>query len=161
MDVCLTGVANQSVFAELVGISQPAVAKLVHKKVLVSGMTYGQWLLNYTERLRTEAAGRSANEARERRDYAIARQAEAKAAIDERELYRQDQLILDVETVQTAMSEWITLAKTEFNNAVDRLITVIESENGITVDREQLQPDIDVALRAIGDYRYQSAEADS
>ena len=161
MDVCLTGVAKQDVFGELVGISQPAVAKLVQKKVLVAGMTYGQWLLIYADRLRTEASGRSANEARDRRDYAIARQAEAKAAIDERELYRQDKLILDVETVRTAMSEWITLGKTEFNNAVDRLITAIESENGITVDREQLQPDIDAALRAIGDYRFEPTAADS
>lgn len=146
---------TQVEFAALVGISKQAVSAHVKAGVLPEAATGREWLKAYCQRLRLEAAGRTPSDARERRDFAIARQAEAKAALDERELYRQDALILDIETVRQAMTEWITLGKNEFLSTVDRMITGIESEHGITIDREQLQPDIDAALRAIGDYQFE------
>lgn len=157
--VDLSEIATQSGFARLVGATQPAIAKHVQAGVLIKGDSYGTWLQVYCERLRTEAAGRQASEARERRDMAQALESEANAQLKMRELYRQDQLILDVESVRKAMAEWATIGKNEFLGAVDSIVTAIESQYAITVDREPLQPNVDAALRAIGSYEFESAAA--
>lgn len=49
----------QAEFAELVGVSQPAISGYVTSGVLKAGDTGHAWLLAYCERLRTEAAGRA------------------------------------------------------------------------------------------------------
>ena len=113
----------------------------------------------YCERLRTEAAGRAQNEARNRRDMAQARESEVNAEMKERQLYKEDGLILDLDAVLQVMSEWATIGKNEFMGAVDKIVTAIESEHGITIDRDHIQPDIDAALRAIGSYAFEPAEA--
>ncbi|WP_346839815.1 hypothetical protein [Microbulbifer sp. SAOS-129_SWC] len=155
--VDLTDTATQSGFARLVGASQPAIAKHVQAGVLEQGASYGAWLQAYCERLRTEAAGRLATEARNRRDMAQALESEANAQLKMRELYRQDRLILDIDSVRKVLAEWSTIGKSEFTGAVDNIITAIESRHAITVDREPLQPDIEAALRAIGSYEFEPA----
>ncbi|MCO1337136.1 hypothetical protein MO867_22700, partial [Microbulbifer sp. OS29] len=100
--------ATQSGFARLVGTSQPAIAKHVQAGVLPQGSTYSVWLQAYCERLRTEAAGRQANDARNQKDLADADKARMSAEKIRRELYREDQLIVDVESVRKAMVEWST-----------------------------------------------------
>lgn len=147
--------ALQVEFAELVGITQPTVAGHLKSGTLKPGGTYREWLLQYTDRLRLEASGRAQSEARERRDAAIARQAEAKAALDERELLRQDGLLLDTDSVRRAMTDWILVAKNEFLAAVESMALAIESTHGITVDRALLERDIEAALRAIGSYEFE------
>lgn len=64
--VDLAAGVTQAEFAELVGISQQQVAEFVRLGVLTPGAPVGRWLLSYTSRLREEAAGRSAEQARER-----------------------------------------------------------------------------------------------
>lgn len=49
---------SQARFAELIGISQPAVSDLVNRGILPRGASAGEWLLAYTARLREQAAGR-------------------------------------------------------------------------------------------------------
>jgi phage terminase Nu1 subunit (DNA packaging protein) len=51
----------QVVFAQLVGITQPAVSDLLTRNVLKPGDTAGNWLLAYTKQLREQAAGRGAD----------------------------------------------------------------------------------------------------
>ncbi|WNZ56995.1 hypothetical protein ACJJIQ_05085 [Microbulbifer sp. ANSA003] len=148
--------ATQSGFARLVGTSQPAIAKHVQAGVLPQGSTYSVWLQVYCERLRTEAAGRQANEARNQKDLADADKARMSAEKIRRELYREDQLIVDVESVRKVMVEWSTIGKNEFLGAVESILIAIESQHAITVDREPLQPSIDAALRAIGSYEIES-----
>ncbi|WKD51729.1 hypothetical protein [Microbulbifer spongiae] len=155
--VSLNDQATQSGFARLVGTSQPAIAKHVQAGVLPQGETYGAWLQAYCERLRTEAAGRQVSDARNRRDMAQALESEANAQLKLRELYRQDQLIVDMESVHKAMAEWATVGKNEFLGAVESILIAIESQHAITVERESLQPDIDAALRAIGGYEIEPA----
>lgn len=158
-DVSLSDEATQSGFARLVGTSQQAISKHVQSGVLEQGASYGTWLQVYCERLRTEAAGRQVSSARERRDMAQALESEANAQLKMRELYRQDRLILDVDSVRRVLSEWASIGKNEFLGAVDNIITAIESRHAITVDREPLQPDVDAALRAIGSYEFEPAGA--
>ncbi len=49
---------RQEDFAGLVGISQQAVSRLIHKGALEPGDSMGEWLLAYCERLQDQAAGR-------------------------------------------------------------------------------------------------------
>jgi phage terminase Nu1 subunit (DNA packaging protein) len=56
----LSNLLTQSEFGELVGISQRAVSELLSRGVIAEGGTGGTWLLEYTEHLRTVAAGRAA-----------------------------------------------------------------------------------------------------
>ena len=50
---------TQSVFGEMVGISQPAVSDLLSRGVLEPGASLGQWLVAYCSHLREMAAGRA------------------------------------------------------------------------------------------------------
>jgi hypothetical protein len=157
-DISLDDQATQLGFARLVGATQPAIAKHYKAEVFTVGASFRVWLHEYCERLRTEAAGRQANEARNRRDMAQAVESEANAQLKMRELYRQDQLILDIESVRKAMVEWSTIGKNEFLGAVESIVIAIESQHAITIDREPLQPNIDAALKAIGSYEIESEE---
>ncbi|WP_444933589.1 hypothetical protein [Microbulbifer sp. JTAC008] len=150
--------ATQSGFARLVGTSQPAIAKHYKAEVFTGGASYRVWLQEYCERLRTEAAGRQANEARNRRDMAQAIESEVNAQMKMRELYKDDQLILDLESTRKAMVEWSTIGKNEFQGAVESIVIAIESQYAITVDREPLQPNIDAALKTIGSYEIESGQ---
>ncbi|MFA0812678.1 hypothetical protein [Microbulbifer epialgicus] len=158
-DISLDDQATQSGFARLVGASQPAIAKHVQAGVLTQGASFKVWLQEYCERLRTEAAGRQVSDARNCRDMAQAIESEANAQLKMRELYKQDQLILDIESVRKAMVEWSTIGKNEFLGAVESILIAIESQHAITIDREPLQPNIDTALKAISSYQIESEEA--
>lgn len=54
----LEGQITQARFASLIGVSEAAVSKLVTAGVLKSEATGHQWLLDYCQRLREQAAGR-------------------------------------------------------------------------------------------------------
>lgn len=151
---------NQVEFAEVVGISKQAVSAHVQAGVLHEGGSLRVWLRAYCDRLRVEAAGRAPSDARERRDMAAARKDEVQAQLAERELYRQDGLIVDIESVRHAMTEWAAVARNEFLAAVENAVTAIESQHGITVERAIYQTDIDAALRAIGSYALESVAPD-
>lgn len=56
--VNLSATVTQAEFAELVGVSQPAVSDMLARDVLTAGATCGDWLLSYTAHLREQAAGR-------------------------------------------------------------------------------------------------------
>lgn len=53
------GTITQAQFAELVGVTQQAISALVGRGVLTAGDTAGQWLRDYCENLREQAAGRA------------------------------------------------------------------------------------------------------
>ena len=52
---------TQQAFAEVVGITQPAVSALVTRGVLVAGETMGVWLRGYTAHLRSQVNTRDPN----------------------------------------------------------------------------------------------------
>lgn len=54
--------ATQAGFARLVGTSRQAINKHVEKGVLKDGMSYGDWLQVYCDRLRDEAGGRGGDQ---------------------------------------------------------------------------------------------------
>ncbi|MEY8247316.1 MAG: hypothetical protein RPT11_02945 [Bermanella sp.] len=61
-DIQLSDVASQAGFARLVGTSRQAINKHVERGFLIHGQTYLEWLADYCERLRQEAAGRGGDQ---------------------------------------------------------------------------------------------------
>lgn len=59
MNIDLDQKTTQARFAQLVGITQPAVSGLIARGILKVGDTAGNWLLAYCGSLRETAAGRS------------------------------------------------------------------------------------------------------
>lgn len=57
----LSAQVSQTAFAELVGISQPAVSEMISRGVLVTGGSAHQWLIAYCAHIREIAAGRATN----------------------------------------------------------------------------------------------------
>lgn len=57
----LSATCTQAEFGALVGISQQAVSEHLASGVLIPGDTAGAWLIDYTEHLREQAAGRGAD----------------------------------------------------------------------------------------------------
>lgn len=57
----LTETCTQQEFGDLVGISQPAVSVHLASGEMIPGETAGEWLHDYCEHLREQAAGRGAD----------------------------------------------------------------------------------------------------
>ncbi len=150
--------AKQTEFAELVGVSQPAIAKMISVGALTHGETYLQWLHAYCERLRVEAAGRQVNQTRLDLEKAKTRDAIASAETKELALYRERGLVFEREQVKNAFENWIAVAKAEYMNSIDKIIAGIESQNSVTVDREFTDGIIGAAFRVIADYSVESVE---
>lgn len=59
MNIDLDKKGTQAKFAQMVGITQPAVSGLIARGVIVAGDTIGNWVLAYCGHLREGAAGRA------------------------------------------------------------------------------------------------------
>lgn len=89
--------ARQMVFAQIVGISQPAVSEHLNNGILTDGESYEVWIKQYCAHMRTAAAGRAENNdelraATIREKIAKARQAEVNTAKELAQLVRIDSI---------------------------------------------------------------------
>ncbi|MCH2057895.1 MAG: hypothetical protein MK214_15040 [Thalassotalea sp.] len=110
----------------------------------------------YIRDLREKAAGRSPTETRHQLDMAKTREALASAQMKELDLFKEHQLILDLEQVREAMDQWVTVAKSEYENSIEKVIALIEDKHGVSIDREPISGIVDATSRTIGNYRIQS-----
>ena len=126
---------------------------LDHKK-----NTFDEILLAYVNHLRTVAAGREATNISEAKTIAETRRHTAAAEKMERELAKEEGLLLDSDQVALCMKEWVGRSKTAFTNAIDSLVESIESQHSITVDHEYRDKLTADTLRAVADYRFKPGE---
>lgn len=154
--------ATQKEIAKHLDMSERAVRDVLKNLgIEASKTTVDKARVAYIRDLREKAAGRVTSEARERRDEAQALESEISAKLKQRELARQDGLIVSIEGVRLAFIEWVTLAKSEFTGFFQTYSDTIENEHGIEIDKEKHKHLVDDALRSIGDYRLQSEESDN
>ncbi len=59
MSIDLNKKTTQAKFAQMVGVTQPAVSSLIARGIITPGDTAGNWLLGYCGHLREGAAGRT------------------------------------------------------------------------------------------------------
>lgn len=112
--------------------------------------------VGYIRDLREKAAGREVSSTRQTLEQAKTREALANAQIKELDLYREIKMILNLEQVREAMDQWVTVAKSEYENSVEKIIALIEDQQGVSISREPINGIIDASLRTIGNYRIQS-----
>lgn len=148
--------AKQTEFAELVGASQPSISKYFRAGILKKGENYQTWLINYCEKLRTEAAGRELSASRQTLEQVKTREALANAQLKELDLYREHKLVLDVEQVKDAMEQWIAVARSEYENSIEKILTEIEDKYDVSIDRESITGNIESTCRTIGNFTIKS-----
>lgn len=141
---------SQVEFSKLVGTTKQAISKHVAAGVLNEGAPAGEWLKAYCKKLREAASGHVPTDARERRDLAQARESEANAAMKERELWKQDGVLLEYEAVRAFVMDQINQVQNEMTRTVNGIVNAIESRYSISVDREISDNAIDAARRSIG-----------
>lgn len=111
--------------------------------------TLDQIRIAYIRSLREKAAGREQSDARQRRDLAQAVESETNAALKQRELWKQDGLLLDYDLVRTFCLDQVSVAQNELTRAVNGLVNAIESKHSIVIERDIPGDAIASARRAI------------
>ncbi len=112
--------------------------------------------LAYIRDLREKAAGRSPTTQRQKLDEAKTREAIASAQMKELDIFREHKLVLDRTQVRDAMDQWTIIAKSEYENSVDKIIALIEDQYEVSIDRESINGIVESTCRVIGDFQFQS-----
>ena len=152
--------AKQTEFALLVGTSQPAIAKHLKFGTLSEGGTYREWLFNYCEKLRQEAAGRRDQKDQLTLDQVRIRDLSASAQIKELALFKDQKIVLDREQTRQAMDLWVAQAKSEFQSTIEKILAMVESQTGTNLERDPINRIVDAACGIIADFNIESAESD-
>ncbi len=138
--------ATQSRFALIVGISQPAVAKLLGKGILPKGGTYRDWLLAYCERLRKEASGRGADN-QELLTQARIDESRENALSKRLDRYEKTGLLVALPHVKAVLSAWAQQVRMNVENAGEKIFDRISAEHDLTLNDELIREPLRVALR--------------
>lgn len=124
--------ATQAGFAEIVGVTQPAIQTKVGK-VLRHGGSFLDWVRDYCENQRAEAAGRSG---KNQDSLTLARTEESKVKAANLRLDYQTKLgnLILVDDSVEVLSDWADYANRESETTTEKLIHEIESKYNINVD---------------------------
>jgi hypothetical protein len=141
--------ATQSGFGVLVGISQQAVSKLVTKGVIPKAGSYREWLLAYTDALRTTASGR---EEEARLTSARIREADASAALKELNFHKQAETLVEVSAIEPLLISWAARALSAVQAAEAKIIEGLESKHGLSIDVDLISGPLRSALKTIADH---------
>lgn len=147
----LDAVATQSGFAAVVGISQQAVSDAVSRGVIAAGGTYAEWLLAYSAHMREQAAGRGGDD-QGNLTKQRARQASADADLKELDYLERVQELIAVKDFEPQLAAWAVAIRSEFENAVARIVALIESKHGIEIDNAAVDDIVCAALDAASAY---------
>lgn len=139
-------VASQTVFAQMMGVSQQAISKLKEKDVLPEGGTYSDWLSSYVERLRSEAAGREQDS---RLSASRIRETEASANLKELDYLDRLKTVVWVEDVEPLITELCSSVQFNVMAAQERIIESIESKHSIKIDDDDIGKHLRSALESV------------
>lgn len=142
--------ATQVDFAELVGISQPAVNKHIGR-CLQKGQTLRVWLHAYCEQLRNEAAGRGGND-QLNLTRARTSESEVKSALNRLEYNQKIGELVSAADAEQAIIEWASYAAREFGNAFSSLVNEIEGTHNLNIDNQRVYEITSSALQRVGAY---------
>ena len=148
--------ATQTGFAQLIGMSQQAVSKQVEKGVLLPGKTNREWLHDYCDRLRDEAAGRGGDE-QATLTKSRTREAQANAQLKELQFHKEVGDLIPASEIEPLLDSWAVTARSETTHAVEKIIAAIQSQHGIEVEQDLIDEQLGAAFTAIADYPRQLA----
>ena len=150
---------NQAVFSGLVGISQQAVSKLIKKGILKDKDILSDWLLDYCENLRGQAAGRS-GDAQAKLTEARTRDAIASAKIKEAQFLETCGALVAVADIQPLLENWATVSRSEVANALNKIIGDIQGQHDITINPDIASNHMNAAYEIIGNWPSKNNEAE-
>lgn len=156
-DFNLNDKATQTGFAELLKVSQQSISKQYKKGVLHSGGTYHEWLLQYTEHLRNEAAGRG-GDSQQLLTLARIEESREKTAAMRLSRLKDSETILDKEDTLQLLTGLATQIRTHMYSAEDEIVDDLISQYKIELDEDVIRNPIRSALGHIAKDVRQSAE---
>jgi len=128
---------SQAGFAATVGLSQPAVSRIVRKGIVPAGGTFGEWLQAYCSHLREQAAGR-AGDKQVNLTARRAEESEMKTNLLRLEYQQKLGVLILAEMAEDVLRDWAGFANREYGISTENIVAAIESEHGIAIDREQV-----------------------
>lgn len=145
MEINLSDKATQSGFATLLGVSQQSISKQYKKGTLYTGGTYLEWLRQYTEHLRNEAAGRGGD------SQQLLTRARIDETLENTALKRQQRLkdagtLLDKEETILLVTEMSGLLRSHVQTAGDEIIDELLSRYKIELDDDIVHKPLRSAL---------------
>lgn len=150
MTINLDDKANQTGFAKLVGVSQQAINKHASKLGLVEGQTYAQWILAYTDNLRTQAAGRShesdANFIALKKQKAELENIDLSITVGEKL-----EIFVPTDLAIGTIYDLLSLFQQELINVGDNVREKLESKHSIEVDDECISDPIRAAAERVAE----------
>lgn len=149
--------ATQVSFAELVGITQPAVNKHVGR-CLQRGQTLRVWLHAYCEQLRNEAAGRGGDDQASLTRSRI-KEADAKTAMTTIAYHEKIGTLVEASLAEEKLVEWAGYAIREFETAFSALVNEIEAKYDLQINDDESLAITSPALLRIGKYAEKLGES--
>ena len=150
MNIRLSDRAKQTEFAELVGITQPAVSKHAKEGLLPRGASYRRWLTAYCKRLREQAAGRGADNSAELTKARI-RESNAKAEALELAAAEKSGTLILAEMVTPVFEQVFVNFRERMLEAGSRAASHIEARYGHELDDSDLAAHLRLGLQRCAD----------
>jgi len=142
--------ASQTVFAEIVGVSQQAIALKVKEEVLTRDGTYAEWFVLYTDRLRQEAAGRS-GEAQGRLTEARIEESRENSAEKKQRRLIAARLLLQRADVEHILLELPALVRQQMMTTAEAMQEKLESKYSIEMTDDDIKEPVRTALGHVAD----------
>ena len=147
----LDQVPSQAGLAKSVGLSEPAVSRMASKKLFPKGGTFGDWLRAYCSHLREQAAGR-AGDKQVNLTARRAEESEMKTNLLRLEYQQKLGVLIPAEMAEDVLRDWAGFANREYGICTENIVAAIESEHGITVDREKVSKYAGATIERIRDH---------
>ncbi|SEQ48875.1 hypothetical protein SAMN03080615_01654 [Amphritea atlantica] len=143
--------ASQTGFANLVGVSQQAISSQVKKENLSENGTYQEWLHQYCDQLRQQAAGRGGED---QVDVAKATYEEktVKTAIMRLEYNEKISTTIHEEEAYQFLSDWAIYSAGQFRRAFERLRDDLKSQFDIDLPKELSEKHAGTAIDRVRGY---------
>jgi len=141
----LNAKANQSSFARLVGVSQTAIKSHFDKGTLIAGQSLADWLHQYCESLRTEAAGRGGDD---QKSLTRARTNDAQQSARLKEIQIAEKLgeLISAEEIKPAILAMVSAARIELLSLPSKLAAEFKALYGVDVDESLIEDHIHESL---------------
>ena len=135
---CLDAKATPTKFALLVGVSQQAISERKNRSALKDGGTLLEWLRQYCNAIREEAAGRSGDDQKNltqaRTEAEIMKSAKLRI-----EYLREINAVILTEDAAAVLTQWARQSNQDYAQGFHQLVSEIQSKHNIKVDKELVE----------------------
>lgn len=151
--------ATQADLARLLGVSRAAVHSHHDQGLFTAEASLGTWLQEYINKLRTEAAGRGAEDDDRLREATI-RERIAKARKTELDIAVTEKQLVAMYDVYRELQPFVLHVRSTMEAAGNRIATALSAQYGVKIDKRLLENEFRTALSAIADYTAISQHTD-